>query len=113
LDVQQIGAVRLRGEVDMSNAHEVEAIVLRMSEAGGPVVVDLSDVTFIDSSGVRTLLRAAETERGCLILHGEQPNVGRVFDIIRLDLRWNIHRIRHDDVLDVGMSDGGAANLEV
>ena len=53
--------IRIRGEVDMSNVVTVETD-LSGALAGHPasVVFDLSDLQFIDSSGIAVLLRAAE-----------------------------------------------------
>lgn len=58
LDVSVVGpvsVVRLAGELDMSNAGELEARVLATVGATNPVVVDLSGTTFVDSAGVRLL----------------------------------------------------------
>jgi anti-sigma B factor antagonist len=47
---------RVSGDVDLSNAGQVETTVLAAAEAsGGPLVVDLTAVTFLDSAGVRCL----------------------------------------------------------
>jgi anti-anti-sigma factor len=53
--------VRIRGEVDMSNVVTVETD-LTGALSGHPtrVVFDLSELQFIDSSGIAVLLRAAE-----------------------------------------------------
>jgi anti-sigma B factor antagonist len=53
--------IRIRGEVDMSNVVTVESD-LSGALAGRPtqVVFDLSELSFIDSSGIAVLLRAAE-----------------------------------------------------
>jgi anti-sigma B factor antagonist len=48
---------RLRGEIDMSNADEIAhelAASIRHSDAG--LVIDCSDLVFIDSSGMTMLL---------------------------------------------------------
>jgi anti-anti-sigma factor len=53
--------VRLHGEIDLSNAHEVSsAIGTVMGQEARWLVVDLSDITYLDSSGVALLLRLAE-----------------------------------------------------
>ena len=46
--------VSASGELDAASAPELDA-VLREQLAAGPVVLDLSELTFMDSSGVRTL----------------------------------------------------------
>jgi anti-anti-sigma factor len=53
--------VRVHGEIDLSNAQEVSsAIGNAMGQEARWLVVDLSDITYLDSSGVALLLRLAE-----------------------------------------------------
>ena len=53
--------VRVHGEIDLSNAQEVStAIGSAMGQEARRLVVDLSDITYLDSSGVALLLRLAE-----------------------------------------------------
>jgi len=51
--------VAVRGEVDLAAAEALEAgLEAAIRESAGALVVDLSEVTFIDSSGLQVLLRA-------------------------------------------------------
>jgi anti-anti-sigma factor len=51
--------VRVAGEIDLATAAEMEAPVLEMLDNGfAHVVLDLREVTFMDSSGVRVLITA-------------------------------------------------------
>ncbi|HYF27110.1 MAG TPA: STAS domain-containing protein [Baekduia sp.] len=50
--------VRARGELDLSTAPEVEAAVLPLLRHGRRVVLDLRDLDFLDSSGIRMLVVA-------------------------------------------------------
>jgi anti-anti-sigma factor len=65
---------------------------LRRVEAGSPatVVVDLSKLTFLDSTGLRCIVtadeRAREEGRRVVIVRGPDP-VQRVFAITRLEER--------------------------
>jgi anti-anti-sigma factor len=53
--------VRVHGEIDLSNAHEVSsAIGTVMGQETRWLVVDLSEITYLDSSGIALLLRLAE-----------------------------------------------------
>jgi anti-sigma B factor antagonist len=47
----------LRGELDLATTGQLAAA---LAEAGTPVLLDLSGLTFMDSTGVRLLLEAAE-----------------------------------------------------
>jgi anti-sigma B factor antagonist len=50
----------LRGELDLATAAQLEQA---LSEAGDDVLLDLRGLTFMDSTGVRVLLEAAERSR--------------------------------------------------
>jgi len=51
------------------------------------IAMDLSEVEFMDSSGLSVLLSTLKTigDRGRLVLFGISPNVARLFSITRLD----------------------------
>jgi anti-anti-sigma factor len=98
LSIEQDKSIRLAGELDMSNASQLrEAIDVAVAH-GGTILVDLRELTFMDSTGINVFLRAAIAldGRGCLILHGEQNGVRRVLDLVGLDgpIR-NLHRVNH------------------
>ncbi len=71
--------VRLQGDVDFRNAQTVrEAVRSAALEAGDPIVLDLRCLTFIDSSGISALVRAARQARDRgrgLRLEGARPHV--------------------------------------
>ncbi|MEA2579464.1 MAG: hypothetical protein QOE83_356 [Actinomycetota bacterium] len=84
------------GEIDMATADAVISSLDPWIAAGGPVPVDLSGVTFIDSSGLNALAKAAVAlgERGCIIIHGVNGPVARTFQISGLAEGWkNVHVI--------------------
>jgi anti-anti-sigma factor len=59
-----IAVAMCSGDVDMANAGRLEARLRQaLDEGARDVVVNLRDVTFIDSSGLTALLRAAENAR--------------------------------------------------
>jgi anti-anti-sigma factor len=76
--------VTVRGEIDMDNADQlVDAIKM----VAGTAVVDLSGITFIDSTGLQGLLRAqkAARQRGDdLILRHPSKAVRRVLEMTGL-----------------------------
>jgi anti-sigma B factor antagonist len=59
----------LRGELDLVSEPEVRAQIAGLCARGLDVVVDLAEVTFIDSSGLRALLGAsrAAARSGCRV----------------------------------------------
>lgn len=96
LEVQKVeedGLVRLalRGELDLSTVSQVEE-ELRRAEAAEPelVVLDLGELSFLDSTGLRLIVtadqRARENGRRLAIVKGPE-SVQRVFAITRLDER--------------------------
>ena len=52
--------VRVVGEVDLANVSQVESTLRSaIGDASGPLVIDLSDLAYLDSAGVRALFAAA------------------------------------------------------
>jgi len=78
-------AVVLAGELDLHSAHVLETQVAELRDAGfDRIVVDLSDVCLIDSSGLRvliTLRNAARRRRHGLELVPAPADTQRVFDL--------------------------------
>lgn len=56
--------VRLRGEVDLSWSQEVRAVILEAVLSDDPVGVELSQVSYIDSSGIAALVEGFQNARG-------------------------------------------------
>jgi anti-anti-sigma factor len=77
---------RLEGELDVAETEAFLAGVGDIAE-GGDVVLDLRQLAFIDSSGVRALLVLADQLPGddVLILRNAVPAVQRVFDLIAIE----------------------------
>jgi anti-sigma B factor antagonist len=97
LSIERGSNIRLAGELDMSNEPELDEVLRGAVEQGGAILVDLSGLTFMDSTGISAFLRAAVSlsGRGCLILHGEQERVRRVLDLVRVDGSIpNLHRVQ-------------------
>jgi anti-anti-sigma factor len=81
--------VVLRGELDLSTVAKVQEELRRVEASTPPLVVlDLSRLTFLDSTGLRCLItadeRAREQGRRVVIVRGPDP-VQRVFSITRLE----------------------------
>lgn len=89
-------AVVLRpdGEIDLARSPELR-LRLRQEVDAKPsrLVVDLSRVSYMDSSGVATLVEALTRARNAncrLVLAGLQPRVRSIFAISRLDTVFTI-----------------------
>ena len=83
VDVDTSGALVVHGDIDIAGGPTLDTYVMR-SENGRPIVLDLDDVDFIDSSGLRTLLTATRraSERGTLVrLRNVGTTVRRMLEI--------------------------------
>jgi anti-anti-sigma factor len=80
----------LDGELDLAAADVLRSRVAQLAPVpgGGPVVLDLSRLSFIDCAGVRALCQMHETlcESGGpgLVVRDVQPQVRKVFDLVGL-----------------------------
>jgi anti-sigma B factor antagonist len=83
--------VSLSGEVDIMRSPDLQASLqdaINRISGKGVVVVDLSGVTYMDSSGVATLVRGLQLSRKKgvgLVLCSLQDRVRSIFEIARLD----------------------------
>jgi anti-sigma B factor antagonist len=94
--------VSLAGELDLYNAHEVrEALLECCAEAPDRLVIDLSGVTFIDSTALGVLIEARtklEDRRGFL-LAAPGLETKRALEISGLDRHFAVH-----DSLDAALA---------
>jgi anti-anti-sigma factor len=84
--------MRLIGELDASNAEEfLDALVPQIDE-GGDLVLNIAELTFIDSMGLRSLLRVATglENTGKLFLESPQRAVARTIELVGLEQTPNI-----------------------
>ena len=74
-------------ELDLATEGHVNHAVDTVLEGSGPVVIDLRACPFVDSRGIRVLVRAAlrlrEQDR-TLVLRGVQARVRRILDVAGL-----------------------------
>ena len=80
--------VALSGEIDLVRSPVLRTELMATLDARpSRVVVDLSNVPLMDSSGVATLIEVLQVQRGAggkLVLCGMQEKVQSVFEITRL-----------------------------
>jgi anti-anti-sigma factor len=84
----------LKGEIDLHVSPSVTASLNAMIEKKPRrLVVDLSDVTYIDSAGLAALIQAMQKVEGYggkFLLAGLQETVRSIFEISRLDQVFQI-----------------------
>ena len=87
--------IAFSGEIDLASAESFLTALRPWVETGGPVTVDLSKVTFMDSTGIHAVIEAAEAlgDRGCIIIHGAHDGIQKVFELTMLDSVPNVHII--------------------
>jgi anti-sigma B factor antagonist len=80
--------VRLLGELDMSTAPQLREELLRLvSDGATTVTVDLSELAFVDSTGLSVLitgLKRLRQQGGDLALRSPTPGTRRVLEITGL-----------------------------
>jgi anti-sigma B factor antagonist len=84
--------VALDGELDCQTAPDLaEALERAVNGKGRRVVVDLSRLRFIDSSGLHVLLSGVGGENGHPVVVCPPGNVSRVLEIVRADAALTVY----------------------
>ncbi len=86
--------VRLVGSIDLEHSPEIRRRLLDAVAGRVSVFVDLSEVTYIDSSGIACLVEALQTARNHsadLDLVAVSRQAMRVLELARLDMVFSIH----------------------
>jgi anti-anti-sigma factor len=98
----EVMAVGLKGRLDALSAKAVEERLLRLISAGETrLVIDLGEVGYISSIGLRVLLIAAKrlkTVKGQIAICAMQPPIKKVFDIAGFTALFKIFATREDAV---------------
>ena|SRR2546421_6687526 len=97
LDVREQGdwtVLGVTGEIDIATAPSLrEKLHSLLAEGRANLIIDLDDVTFLDSTALGVLvgvLKRARTEGGELRIVCNQPRVRKVFEITRLDSAFDL-----------------------
>lgn len=86
--------VALSGDIDLQTSPQVRQGVLECLDSHDRVVVDMSEVNYIDSSGVASLVEAFQVSRKkgtFFALAHVSPAAMRVLSLARLDKVFSIH----------------------
>jgi anti-sigma B factor antagonist len=93
--------VALEGDIDLEGSPAARKVLLDAVGRGQPVYVDLSGVSYIDSSGIASLVEALQRARQggtAFALASVSDAARRVLELARLDRVFIIHASL-DDVL--------------
>jgi anti-sigma B factor antagonist len=91
--------------LDASNVREFKDAAVALIQDHTRVVLDLSGVKFVDSSGLGALiscLRQLNTRRGDFRLCEMSTTVRALFELMRMHRVFNIHESRQDAVRSFG-----------
>ena len=92
--------ITLVGEVDIYSAPHFKEVLLQGIEGGAQrIIVDLTGVTFIDSTALGVLVSGAKRVRpqsGSVELVCKDENIARVFEITGLDRIFGIYPTREE-----------------
>lgn len=86
--------IRLSGDVDLDHSARIRRLLLDQVEKGKDILVDLSAVDYIDSSGIASLVEALQAVRDAghdLQLVAVSQQAMRVLRLARLDKVFSIH----------------------
>lgn len=81
------------GEIDLSNSQQLRKTILAALKTNQKVIVDLSGVKYIDSSGIASLvegLQFSKTKGKEFILTKPSPQVSAIMELARLDKVFTI-----------------------
>lgn len=89
--MQQVGKaalIRVEGDVDLYSSPKLRETVLDASRKGlSPIVINLSKVNYMDSSGVATLVEGLQLTKeysGAIRIVGLNERVSEIFKLTRL-----------------------------
>lgn len=83
--VDDCDVLALDGELDCQTAPALGDALQRAARNGRRVVIDLSRLKFIDSSGLHVLMSGAGAENGRRVVVCPPGNVARVLSIVRAE----------------------------
>lgn len=93
-DMQGVSVVTLRGDVDLKNSPDARKVILNSLKRRKHVLVDMSSVAYIDSSGVASLVEGLQYARSNdldFALVGVSDAAMNVLRLARLDQVFRIH----------------------
>ncbi|MBT6607158.1 MAG: STAS domain-containing protein [Rhodospirillaceae bacterium] len=97
--------VAFNGDIDLQSSPEARQVLLEAVGKNMPILVDLSGVGYIDSSGVASLVESFQTARkGAqnLVLVSVSDGAKRVLQLARLDKVFTICDSLEDGIAAVG-----------
>lgn len=89
-----VAVINVQGEVDVYTAPKLrEEIHKQLDQGATKIVVDLTNVAYMDSSGLGVLigaLKRAREENGDLVVASPNPRISRILDVTGLSKIFNV-----------------------
>ncbi len=93
--IDDVSILNLNGRLDATRVSELKETVQAMIDAGGlKILIDMTNVDFVDSSGLGTLvtcLRSVTKAGGVFKITSLQENPKKLFETTRLDRVFDMH----------------------
>jgi anti-anti-sigma factor len=89
------GVIEVGGELDIRTCDQLERVLGDVADRSGRVVLDLSELTFCDSTGLASLVRVhkrAQAAGGQLVLRRPQPRVYNLLTLTGLTQFFSMER---------------------
>jgi anti-sigma B factor antagonist len=86
--------LRLSGEVDLHYSPKLRESILASLKAGKPLLIDLSGVSYIDSSGIASLVEGFQTAKSASLQYGLlniSKTAMQVLTLTRLDKIFSLY----------------------
>jgi anti-sigma B factor antagonist len=89
----EVLVIAVDGRIDSTTSRQLEDVLPERVQATPRVLLDMSDVQYVSSAGLRVLLKAAKSARSTghdLVLTGLLPQVHEVFQVIGFESLFRI-----------------------
>ena len=93
-EVDGASVIMLQGDIDLESSPQSRKVLLECIDKGVAVLVDMSGVSYIDSSGIASLVEALQKSRQSkcyFALVAVSEGAFRVISLARLDKVFTIH----------------------
>ena len=88
-ETEHVVAVCLEGDLDRTNVAALDAAIERALQPGNDLIVDMSEATFIDSSVLQSVVRAAQSagrrQQAVVLQLGTAALVERILEIVQIE----------------------------
>jgi anti-sigma B factor antagonist len=81
----RVEVIELAGDLDMATIEAFEEALAEEPGEAGPLLLDLTRLEFMDSTGLRGMLQAREGRDRIAVLISPESQVGRILEIAGVD----------------------------